>query len=86
VPETCATEVEKGLEKLQRHKSSGIDRIPAKFIKTGGRTIHFEIHKFINSIRNKKELPEEWKESIIVPIYENGDKTHCINYRRTSLW
>jgi hypothetical protein len=86
VPETCATEIEKALENLKRHKSSGIDQIPAELIKTGGRTIHLEINKFINSIWNKKELPEEWKESIILPIYENGDKTECINYRRTSLW
>jgi len=35
-------------------------------IKAGGKTIRFEIHKFINSIWNKEELPEEWKESIIV--------------------
>jgi len=37
-------------------------------IKAGGRTIRSEIHKFINSIWNKKELPEEWKELITVPI------------------
>jgi hypothetical protein len=59
VPETCAIEVEKTLEKLKRHKSSGIDQISAELIKTGGRTIHFEIHRFINFIWNKKELPEE---------------------------
>jgi hypothetical protein len=27
-----------------------------------------EVHKIINSIWNKEELPEQWKESIIVPI------------------
>jgi len=27
-----------------------------------------EIHELINSIWNKEELPEEWKESVIVPI------------------
>ena len=37
------------------------------------------------SIWNKEELPEEWKESIIVPINETGDKRDCINYRGTSL-
>jgi hypothetical protein len=31
-------------------------------------------------------LPEQWKESIIVPIYEKGDKTDCSsNYRGISV-
>jgi len=30
-------------------------------------------------------LPEEWKESIIIPTYKNGDKTDCSNYRGMSL-
>ena len=67
------------------HKSPGIDQIPAELIKAGGKTIRCEIHKLIISIWNKKELPEEWKESIIVPIYKKGDKTDCSNYRGMSL-
>ena len=31
------------------------------------------------------ELPEEWKESITVPIYEKDDKKDCSNYRGISL-
>jgi hypothetical protein len=38
------------------------------------------IHKLINSIWNKGELPDQWKESIIVPIHKKGDKTDCNNY------
>ena len=48
-------------EKLKRHKSPGADQIPADFTKAGCRTILSEIHKPINSILNKKELPEELK-------------------------
>jgi hypothetical protein len=43
------------------------------------------IHKLITSIWNKEELPEQWKESIIVPIHKTGDKTDCNNYRKISL-
>jgi hypothetical protein len=49
----------------------------------GGRTICSEIHKLINSIWNKEELSEDWKESIIVSIYKKSDKT-CI-YRGVSV-
>ena len=85
VPEPSAFEVELAIGKLKIHKSPGIDQIPAELIKAGGRTICSAIHKLIISIWNKEELPEEWKESIIVPIYKKGDKTGCNNYRGISL-
>ena len=37
------------------------------------------------SIWNREDLPEEWKESIIVPIHKKGDKTDCNNYRGISI-
>jgi predicted site-specific integrase-resolvase len=39
VPELSAFEVEMAIEKLKRHKSPGIDQIPAELIKAEGRTI-----------------------------------------------
>jgi hypothetical protein len=82
--EPLAFEVEMDIEKLKRYKSPGTDHIPTKLIKARGRTIFSEVHKLINSIRNKDKLPEQWKESI-VPIYKKGDKTDCSNYRGISL-
>jgi hypothetical protein len=38
------------------------------------RTEHPDIHKFIHSICNKKELPQKWKDSITAPIYKKGVK------------
>jgi len=81
VPEPSAFEVE--LAKI--HKSTGIDQTPAELIRVGCRKIHYEIHKLIISICNKKDLPKEWNDSTIVPIYKRGDRKDCSNYRGISL-
>jgi hypothetical protein len=85
VPELRAFEFDMAIEKLERHKL--VNRIPVELIKSGSRTIRSEIHKLITSSWNKEELPEEWKESIIVPIYEykKGDKTNFSHYRGISI-
>jgi hypothetical protein len=54
-------------------------------MKAGGEILCPEIHKLICSIWNKEELPQQWKESIIVPIYKKGGKTYCNNYQGISL-
>jgi len=84
VPESSVFDVEIAIQKLKNHKSPGIDQIPAELIKAQGRTIRCEIHKSI-FLLNKEEFPEEWKESIILPIYMNGDKTDCSSYRDISI-
>ena len=43
--EPSASEVELAIDKLKSHKSPGIDQIPAKLIKAGGRSVCLEIHK-----------------------------------------
>jgi len=51
VPEPSAFEVEVAIEKLKRHKSPGIDQIPAEVIKVGGTTVRSVIHKLINYLK-----------------------------------
>jgi hypothetical protein len=42
-------------------------------------------YKLINSVWNKEELPDQWKESTIVPVYRKDDKTDCGNYHGITL-
>jgi hypothetical protein len=53
-------------------------------IQAGGEILHSEIHELINSIWNTEKLPDQWKESIIIPIHKKGDKSDCSNYRGMS--
>jgi len=57
VPEPSDSEVELAIGKVNKHKSPGMDQIPAELIKAGGRTICSYIHKLIISIWNKEKLP-----------------------------
>jgi hypothetical protein len=60
------------------HKSHSSDQIPAELNKAGSGNICFAIHKLVKSIWNKEELPDQWKESIVVPVYKKGDKQSVV--------
>jgi hypothetical protein len=85
IPNFSRLEVEIATAKLKKYKSPGSDQIPAELIQAGGKILLSAIHKPINSVWNKEELPDQWMESIIVPIHKKGDKTDCNNYRGISL-
>jgi hypothetical protein len=64
---------------LKRCNSLHIDRILAEFVLAGGETLYSEIHKLISFICNKEELPQQWKESVIVPVYKKSVKSDYSN-------
>jgi hypothetical protein len=59
VPDTSAFDFELAIERLEGHKSPGIDEISPEFIKAGGSTIGCEILKLIISIWNKEKFAED---------------------------
>jgi hypothetical protein len=72
VPGPSHLEVEIATAKLKKYKLPGSDQILAELIEAGGKILLSAIHKLINSIWNKDELPHQWKESIIVPAHKKG--------------
>jgi hypothetical protein len=85
VPGPSRLEMEISIAKLKKYKSPRSDEIPAELIQAGGEILLFAIYKLINSVWYKEELPDQWKESITVPVHKKGNKTDCNNYRGISL-
>jgi hypothetical protein len=85
VPAPSHLEVDIYIAKLKIYKSPGSDQILAELYQAGGEILVSVIYKLIASVWNKEELPEQWKESIVVPIQKTGGKTDCNNYRGISL-
>jgi hypothetical protein len=69
-------EVQTSIIKLKRYKSIGSDLILVKLIEAGGEILLSEISKLIKPIWNKEELLNQWKEPIIIPIYNAPDKCY----------
>jgi hypothetical protein len=63
---------------LKKYKPLGSDQILAELIQAGGKTLVSVIHKLISSTWNKEELPDQWKESLIVPIQKSVMKLTTI--------
>jgi hypothetical protein len=81
LPGPSRREVEIAIAKLKKYKSPGSDQIPAELIQAEGEILLSAIHQLTNSVWNKEEFPDQWKESTIVPVHKNGDN----NYRGISL-
>ncbi|XP_068241087.1 uncharacterized protein [Palaemon carinicauda] len=75
-------EVEQAVKKMKNSKASGLDNIPAEIWKSLGEEgidIGWEL---MQKIFNQEKILEEWRGSLIIPIYKgNGDTQKCGNYR-----
>jgi len=81
VPEPSAFDVGMAIGKLKRYKSSGIDQIPSELIKQGAEQFTLRSINLFILFGLRRIVPEEWKESIIVPIYKKGVRRNCSKYR-----
>jgi hypothetical protein len=59
--------------KVKENKAPGTDNIPAELIKYGGYILKHRMYKLILLIWNKEQLPTEWLQGIICPIYRKGE-------------
>ena len=75
-------EVKAEMKRMKHGKVVGPDDIPIEAWKAlGDIGVNF-LTKLFNQILETEEMPEEWRKSILVPIYKNkGDIQNCSNYR-----
>jgi hypothetical protein len=60
--------------------------IPIKVCRTLGDVAIVWLTKLFNLISRSNKMPDEWRRSILVPIFKNkGDVQICTNYREIKL-
>ena len=79
-------EVKEAIGKMGRAKAVGTDQIPIEVWKCLGEVGVNWLTTFFNNILHTGKMPEEWRSSVVVPIYKNkGDAQDCGNYRGIKL-
>ena len=43
------------------------------------------MYDLVRQMWEEERIPEEWKETIIVPLHKRGDRDRCDNYRGIAL-
>ena len=81
----CEEELAIVLKGLKNNKAPGADSIVNEFLKYGGSKARNKLLKIINMILEKGEVPDDFRKTLIKPLYKEGDKSECRNYRGISL-
>lgn len=83
--EITREEVEEVIQNIKIGKASGEDGIAPEFIKCLGESGIDWIWKIIKEVWEKKQIPREWENNLIIPIHKKGEQTQCENYRAICL-
>ncbi|KAG7470479.1 hypothetical protein JOB18_047048 [Solea senegalensis] len=86
VAEISKDEVRGALKRMKNGKAVGPDDIPVEVWKClGEEAVEFLVRLF-NRILESEGMPEEWRRSVMVPIFNNkGDVQNCSNNRGIKL-
>ncbi|KAK3530505.1 hypothetical protein QTP86_027871 [Hemibagrus guttatus] len=79
-------EVRKALKRMKSGKAVGPDDIPVEVWKCLGEAAVELLTSLFNRVLESERMPEEWRRSVLVPIFKNkGDVQSCSNYRGIKL-
>ncbi|KAK3560232.1 hypothetical protein QTP86_002181 [Hemibagrus guttatus] len=79
-------EVRKALKRMKSGKAVGPDDIPVEVWKCLGEVAVEFLTSLFNRVLESERMPEEWRRSVLVPIFKNkGDVQSSSNYRGIKL-
>ena len=74
------------LKKMKKHKAPGLSGLVTEMIQATGDTGTQWILDLCNGIVKKGNIPEDWKSSVVLPIYKGkGDPMEYGSYRGIKL-
>jgi hypothetical protein len=79
-------EVRNAMRKMKKGKAVGPDQIPVEAWRCMGEMAVGWFTKIFNDILKGDSMPEEWRKSLLIPVFKNkGDAQDCNSYRGIKL-
>ena len=73
------------LKGLSPRKATGLDDLPARFIRDGAEGIAYPISNIFNLSLKKSAVPDEMKTARVILLYKKNSKLEPGNYRPVSI-
>ena len=73
------------LDRIDVSKSSGPDKLPGRLLQSLAKEITTAVHFIFTQSLCTGELPTEWTQANVAPIFKKGSKLQTVNYRPVSL-
>ena len=70
---------------MKNNKSPGLDGVTAEMLKAGGDTVVNWLLNICNHAWSSGEVPQDWKDGVVVCIPKKGNLTDCDNWRGVTL-
>ena len=86
VEKVSRKEMREAIRKMKQGKAAGLSEVTTEMIVAGGRIAEEVMLQLCQRVLDGKGIPNEWKTSIVVPIFQRkGDVMHCGSYRGVKL-
>ena len=72
-------------DRIDVSKSSGPDKLPGRLLQSQAKEITPGVHLIFFQSLCTGELPTEWTQANVAPIFKKGSKLHAVNYRQVPL-
>jgi hypothetical protein len=77
--------VYKLLKKQHPHKATGPDEIPAFIIRAAANQLAPILARIYQRTLDHFEIPQNWRDALVVPVFKKGERHIAANYRPVSL-
>lgn len=84
-PKPLLEEIRQAILKMASRKAPGPDDIAVELLKFGGEMTLKKLHEICLEVWETGIWPDEWTQSVFIPLPKKGDLLQCNNYRTIAL-